>query len=37
MFGVQASAPTRSRMRRAEIDAMSLRSPGKGKEMGAFL
>ena len=35
MCGVQASAPTRSRVRRVKIVAMSLRSPGK--EMGAFL
>jgi hypothetical protein len=35
MCGVQASAPIRSRVRRAKIVAMSLQSPGK--ETGAFL
>ncbi len=35
MCGVQALAPTRSRVRHAKIVAMSLRSPGR--EMGAFL
>ena len=35
MCGVKASAPTRSRVRRAKIVAMSLRSPGR--EMGSFL
>jgi hypothetical protein len=35
MCGVQASAPTRNRVRRAKIVAMSLRSPVR--EMGSFL
>jgi len=35
MYGVQASALTRSRVRRAKIVAMFLRAPGK--ETGAFL
>jgi hypothetical protein len=35
MCVVQASAPSRSRVRRAKIVAMSLRSPGR--EMGLFL
>jgi hypothetical protein len=34
MCGVQASAPTRSRVRRAKIVVMSLRS--SGREMGSF-
>jgi hypothetical protein len=35
MCGVQASAPTRSRVRHAKIVAMSLRTPGR--EMGTSL
>ena len=35
MCGVQASAPTSSRVRRAKIVAMSLRCPGR--EMGLFV